>query len=188
MTTATDVTLDLGEGLEGEPLVGLEDFAEEFTGGAWPKGWYKARIIEGFQTRKGKTVTTGDAVSKDGASRNLKLCLNVRKGTEERNMIASFNYRTSDFHPDRQSFIKEKRLEFKGMQSWPDKDAQRSSLALAALGDLAKATFPPKRTAEGGLIAGLYVGTQVDVYLGLDSDGKYNEPKNFAKSGEKTGA
>lgn len=177
-----DVTLDLGEGLEAEAINGLEEMAEE-PQGAWPKGWYSAEVIEGFQTRKGKTIQTGDAVSKDGASRNLKLCVRVKNGVEERNMIASFNYRVSDFSPERIAFIKEKRVEMKGVRGrWPDTDAQRSSLALAFIGGLTKALgFSPK-IANGGLVSGIYVGSKVDVYLGQDEKG-YNEVKNFSALG-----
>jgi len=180
-----DVTLDLGEGLEAEEILGLEEMAEEHQG-AWPKGWYKFDVIEGFQTRKGKTVQTGDSVSKDGASRNLKLCLKVYNGVEERNMIASFNYRASDFSPERIAFVKEKREENKGVKGrWADTDSQRSSLALAAIGGLTKALgFAPK-IANGSLVAGIYVGQSGDVYLGVDEKG-FNEPRNFAPLGTKT--
>ena len=180
-----DVTLDLGDGLEAESIDGLEELAEE-TQGAWPKGWYKAEVIEGFQTRKGKTIQTGDSVSKDGASRNLKLCLRVVNGVQERNMIASFNYRASDFSPERIAFVKEKRKEHEGVSGrWSDTDAQRSSLALAFIGGLTKALgFSPK-IANGGLVAGIYVGSKVDVYLGVDKKG-FNDARNFAKAGDKT--
>lgn len=186
MTAPNDVTLDLGEGLEAETLTGLEEMAEEPTGGAWPKGWYKAQIIEGFQTRKGKTVQTSDAPSQKGDSRNLKLCLKVFKGVEERTMIAAFNYRATDFTAERIAFIKEMREEYKGVKGrWSDTDAQRSSLALASIGGLSKAVgFAPK-LANGGLVAGIFVGQEVDVYLGVDPEKGFNEPRNFAKAGTK---
>lgn len=178
-----EVTLDLSEDLVSETIEGLEDFAEE-PQGAWKNGWYPAVILEGFQTRKGKTIETGDSVSQKGDSRNLKLCIKVANGKDERTLITSFNYRTSDFTPERLAFIKEARAENKGVKGkWSDSDAQRSSLALASLGGLAKAVgFSPKLAPQGGLIAGIYVGQAVDVYLGVDDKG-YNEVRNFAKSG-----
>lgn len=183
MTDPKEVSLDLGEGLEAEAIDGLEELAEE-PQGAWPKGWYRAEVIEGFQTKKGKTVQTTDSVSSKGDSRNLKLCVRVYNGVEERNMIASFNYRLSDFSPERIAFIKEMRQEHKGVRgAWSDRDAQRSSLALASIGGLTKAVgFSPK-VANGGLVAGLYIGQKFDVYLGQDDKG-YNEVRNFAKPGE----
>lgn len=180
-----EVTLDLGEGLEAEAINGLEEMAEEHQG-AWPKGWYRAEVIEGFQTRKGKTVQTGDAVSSKGDSRNLKLCLRSTNGVEERNIIASFNYRVSDFTPERIAFIKEARLENRGVRGrWSDTDAQRSSLALAMIGGLTKAVgFSPK-VANGGLVSGIYVGSKLDIYLRIDDKG-FNETADFAAAGTKT--
>lgn len=183
MTDPSNISLDLGEGLEAEEITGLEELAEDAPG-AWPKGWYKFDVIEGFQTRKGKTVQTGDTVSSKGDSRNLKLCIKVYNGVEERNMIASFNYRATDFTPDRIAFVKEMRKENKGVSRWSDTDAQRSSLALASIGGLTKALgFAPK-IANGGLIAGIYVGQSGDVYLGIDDKG-FNDPRNFAPRGTK---
>lgn len=181
-----EVSLDLTEDLVAEEIGGLEDFAEE-PQGAWKNGWYKATILEGFQTKKGKTVMTSDAISQKGDSRNLKLCIKVVNGNDERTLITSFNYRTSDFTPERLAFIKEARAENRGVKGkWSDSDAQRSSLALASIGGLTKAVgFSPKVAPQGGLVAGLYIGQAVDVYLGTDDKG-YNEVRNFAKAGSKT--
>lgn len=183
-----EVTLDLNEGLEAEDILGLEEMAEE-PSGAWPKGWYAAEVIEGFQTKKGKVIQTADDISKKGDSRNLTLCLKVKNGKDERTLIASTNYRTSDFGPERIAFVKEARKENAGVRgAWQDRDAQRSSLALASIGGLTKAMgFAPKLTPAGSLVAGIYVGQLVDVYLGTDEKG-FNEARNFAPFGTKTGA
>jgi hypothetical protein len=175
----------LDDGLEVEEILGLEEFADE-PQGAWPKGWYPLEIIEGFQTKKGTVIQTSDAVSSKGDSRNLKLCVKVVGPTGERTMIASFNYRPTDFTPDRMAYIKEMRQENKGVRgAWADRDAQRSSLALAFIGGLSKAVgFSPKRTSDGTLVAAAYVGLKLDGYLGIDIKG-FNEVRQFAAPGSK---
>jgi hypothetical protein len=161
-------------------VVDLTDFMEESTGGgAWPKGWYVAEIIEGYATRKGKQFVSEDTPSKDGSSRNLRLCIKVGDGKTERTMNMGFNYRTSDFTAERLEHIKELRKEFAEVKSWPDKDAQRSSLAVAKLAQLQKAIgFPFKNSAVP------YIGQRVDVYLKVTPEG-FNEVSGVAAFGSK---
>lgn len=176
---------DVSFGLASEDVPSIADMAEEM-GGAWPKGWYRAEVIEGYSTRKGKVFTTEDNISQKGDSRNLRLCFRVTKGTDERQMQTSINYRTSDFTKERIAHVKEMREEYKGVKGrWADGDAQRSSLALARLGALEKTTKQSlKRTPEGGLVPHIFVGKKLDVYLGVDDQG-YNEITGFAESGSK---
>lgn len=182
-----EVTLT-GAPLASEELPDIADFAEE-VGGAWPKMWYRATIIEGYATRKGHQFITKDAPSKDGSSRNLQLCFLVTnvKG-DERTLQESYNYRVSDLTPERLAHIKELREEFKSVQGqWPDRDGQRSSLAVAKLGAIKKAVgFNLTKGPDGGIMAGVFVGQQVDVLLGIDDKG-YNFVSKIAKAGDKTG-
>lgn len=184
----TDVSLSgVTASLESES-VNLSDVAAE-PGGAWPNGWYRATIIEGYATGRGHQFQTGDGVSKKGDSRNLMLCFNVVSATAERNMQESFNYRGSDFGRERLAFIKEERLANKDLKRWPDVDAQRTSLAVAKIGQFQKAIgfTELKLTSEGGIISGVFVGQAVDVRLGVDENG-YNVITAFAPAGTKTAA
>lgn len=177
---------DVTEQLQGEDVPSLADFAEE-PGGALAPGWYPAEIIEGYSTQKGKTFATEDTVSQKGDSRNLRLCFKVTSGSLERTMQDSYNYRVSDFHPDRLSFIKEMRSEFNGVQGrWSDTDAQRSSLAVAKIGAIEKALgFTLRSKAVEGMLAQRAVGNKVDVRLKINPEG-YNEVAGFAPAGTRT--
>jgi hypothetical protein len=179
---------DVASSLDAEQ-VDLTDFAEE-PGGAWTPGWYKAEIVEGYATQKsGKVFTTEDTVSNKGDSRNLRICFKVSdaKGNE-RTMQESLNYRPSDFTAERLAFIKEARVEYKGVKGrWSDADAQRSSLAIASIGQLQKAVgFPQLKMANGGIAAGTFVGQSLDVRLAIDDNG-YNVVNAYAPAGTKTG-
>lgn len=103
-----DEAVSLTGGLAEERVVDLSDFAEA-PGGALPRGWYAADIIEGYATRRGKQFVTGDTVSQNGDSRNLRLCIKVSTATEPHNLQEVLNYRPSDFTPERLAFIKEAR-------------------------------------------------------------------------------
>ncbi len=167
-----------------EEVPSLADFAEE-AGGAWPKGWYKAEIIEGYATHKGKVFTTEDTTSSKGDSRNMRLCFTVFGATGERTMQESFNYRPSDFSAERLQFIKEQRTEYKGVRGrWSDADAQRTSLALAKIGAIEKALGFSIRTKDGLTTPARAVGQKIDVRLGQNEEG-YNEITGFAKAGER---
>lgn len=181
-----NITLNgVADGLEVETVTSLAEFADE-PGGAWAPGWYQAEVIEGYLTGKGKEFRTEDSPSSKGDSRNLRLCLKVSNGGNDRNMQESFNYRTSDFTSERLGFIKEMRQEFKGLKgAWPDRDAQRSSLAIAKLGQIEKATSKQFRLSSDGLIAHDFVGIRVDVRLAIDENG-YNTITAFAPAASKT--
>lgn len=186
MTQENLIDLNEMNDLNAEVLPDLTDFADE-PGGAWPKGWYQAEIIEGYATAKGKQFMTEDNPSKDGTSRNMRLCFRVSKGTDARQLQESFNYRQTDFTPDRLAFIKEAREEFKGVKgAWADRDAQRSSLAIAKLGQLQKAMgVKVPLTANGTINPASLVSIKLDVYLTIDENG-YNEVKQFAPASSKT--
>lgn len=182
----TDVSLNgIEEGLEIETVDGLDDFYEE-PSGAWPKGWYPAEIVEGYTTARGKTFLTEDTVSQKGDSRNLRLCLKVNRGDQERTMQESFNYRASDFDAQRQAFIKEARTENKDVRGrWSDGDAQRSSLALVSLSQIKKSVGGTLPRAGGAIVVGGFFGKQVDIRLDIDEKG-YNVVKAIAPTGTKT--
>lgn len=180
--------VNLTDSLAAEAMPSLADFAEE-PGGALTAGWYKAEIIEGYASRKGTQFETKDEVSQKGDSRNLTLCLKVSpKNADPRNMFERLNYRPTDFTPERIAYIKEARAEFKGVKGkWSDSDVQRSSLALAALGQIEKAVgLPFKRNTAGELVPTVLVGQLVDVRLRVDDNG-YNEVTAHAPAGQFTG-
>lgn len=183
-----EVTLnDAYDSTTTEEIPSLSEFADE-PGGAWPKGWYVAEIIEGYATAKGKVFTTADETSKNGESRNLRLCFKVIGPSGDRTIQEVINYRVTDFNPERLAHIKELRQEYKGVKGrWSDNDGQRSSLAIARLGSLEKSLgFRLKRNGSGGLVPGVFVGQKLDTRLGIDDNG-YNEITGFAKLGDKTG-
>lgn len=179
--------VQLGDSLATETLPDLSDFADE-PGGALQPGWYKAVIIEGYATRKGKQLTTEDVTSKDGASRNLRIAFQVSplRG-DSRNLINGFNYRPADFTPERLAWIKEKRAEYAGVQGkWADADAQRSSLAVAKLGQFQAALgFRFATTPSGSIVIGPLVGKELDVHVRIDKNG-YNEVNEYAPAGTRT--
>src|SRR5262249_29637633 len=125
-----------------EEMPDLDELAQEPSVGAWPAGWYAAEVLEGYQTRGGKQVTTSDTSSKDGSSRNIAFALKVTNANgDERTYRAGLNYRTDDFSPEILSAIKDARVEFAGQREWPGeaKDLQRSSLAVGKIGQVQKA-------------------------------------------------
>lgn len=177
---AIDGGVSLTGDLAQERVVDLSDFAEA-PGGALPRGWYAAEVIEGYATRNGKQFVTSDTVSKNGDSRNLRLCIKVSTATEPHNLQEVLNYRPSDFTPERLAFIKEMRSEFKGTKGrWANADVQRSSLAVASLGQVGKAmSIGTPLTAEGNIKAGAFVGKKLDVRVSIDDNG-YNVVTGYA--------
>src|SRR5215467_10438073 len=138
--TATEAVRIGTAGLSSES-VDLSDFAER-VGGSWPAGWYSATIIPGFASSKGRQILTEDSLSKNGDSHNLRVCFTLTHpdlGTTTK--FESFNYRVTDFTPDKLAQIKDLREQFKGVRgAWPGQsDAQRTSLAIASLGQFTKA-------------------------------------------------
>jgi hypothetical protein len=179
--------VSLTDDLAQERVLDLNDMAEE-PGGPLAPGWYKATVIEGYGTRSGKQFTTTDEPSKDGASRNTRLCLSIQpvKG-DPRNLQTSQNYRPSDFTPERIAHVKQLRVDFGGVQGrWPDTDGQRSSLALAKVGQIGKAT---KRgvplSASNQVVPSKYIGAELDVRIIIDQN-NYNDIKEYAEAGSKT--
>lgn len=175
----------LADSVAAEHVVDLEDFYEA-PGGAWPKGWYPATIIEGYATPKGKQFRTEDSASLKGDSRNLRLCVLASDGKGERTMQESFNYRVGDFSDERKAFIKSAREENKDVKGrWTDYDAQRSSLALVKLSVIAKAVGASFATnGNGGLVTAPLIGKKVDIRLGINDEG-FNEITAFAPAGTK---
>jgi len=183
--TAAKMAVQIGAtGTVKENALDLSDFAEE-SGGALAPGWYRALIIEGYATIKGKQIVTGDTLSSKGDSRNMKVCFGLAIG---RNIFNSFNYRTTDFTPERLAQVKELRLAFKGTQgAWPGQaDAQRSSLAIADLAQLQKSLgLSLPRTDEGNLNPMPLVGQTLDIRLNVDAKG-YNNVTAYAAAGTRT--
>lgn len=181
---ATKMGLD---GLASEGMPSLAEFADE-PGGAWPVGWYKAKVLEGFSTNSGKQFRTEEVSSNDGMSRNLWLAVEVTGQGGTRKMRTNFNYRPEDFHPDRLERIKEARTTNKGVKgAWQgQKDLQRSSISIGQLGMLEKAFgFGLQRHPETkNLLPSVFIGKAVDVRLGVDDKG-YNEITQFAAAGSK---
>lgn len=180
---AAPAEVSLTDDLAQERVLDLSDMADE-PGGALAPGWYSFDIIEGYSTRKGTQFVTEDTISKDGASHNSRICLSIKpiKG-DPRNLQTSFNYRTSDFSPERIQHIKEMRAELKQVKQWPDRDAQRTSLALARLGQLGKATkVGVPLTSDNTLIPAKFIGSGGDVRVIIDSNG-YNEAVEYAEAG-----
>lgn len=186
MTTEfVEQNVNLTEGLAVETLPDLSDLADE-PGGPLAKGWYKGEIIEGYATRSGKQQLTEDVVSGEGDSRNLRVCFKVSTQKEPRNIKHQFNYRQTDFTADRIAFIKQLREDMKHVQGqWPNKDAQRTSLSLAKLGQFQKAVGKIGFSSNG-FVTGPLVSTHVDVYVSTDQNG-YNVITQFAPIGKFTG-
>ncbi len=57
-----------------EEMPSLADYGREPSTGAWPDGWYAATILAGYATNSGHQWVTEDGPSKDGLSRNLRVC------------------------------------------------------------------------------------------------------------------
>jgi hypothetical protein len=177
-------TITAGNISEGS--VDLSAFAQP-SEGAWPSGWYKATIIESYVTKKGHQFITQDVLSKNGDSRNLRLCFAVTNGKETRNIQQGLNYRVEDFSADRLAAISEARAQYKGLQGkWPGaaSDLQRSSLALAKLGQLQKAIGFPFKIANAKIDSSPLIGQAVDVHLRIDENG-FNKISKFARAGSK---
>lgn len=65
-----------------EEVISFDDISKvadepSTAGGPWPRGWYKATIIEGYATKNGTQWRTEDTASKAGDSRNMRICVHV---------------------------------------------------------------------------------------------------------------
>jgi hypothetical protein len=178
-------------------LPDLSDFGREPSAGAWEhqgfgpsNNWYPAEVIEGYATQSSFQWSTEDTASKDGNSRNMRVCFRITNSANEtRNIWASFNYRLDDFDGKKLAAIKELRAQYAGKKgAWAEKDLQRTSLALASLGQFERA-FDKKirlsRTEAGNLNPIPLVGYKIDVRLGTNEDG-FNTVEEFAKLSERT--
>lgn len=175
----TETLNDVANDTAVEEVVSLADFAAPVSG-AWPKGWYDAEVIEGYSTPKGKVFETGDAPSKNGDSRNATFCFKVKNAKgEERTIQTLFNYRESDFSADRIAFIKQARIDNASTKGkWADGDAQRTSLALAKIGQLENAIGTVRVGRQ--LTPAKAVGQKLQVRLTENEDG-FNEINAFDK-------
>jgi hypothetical protein len=174
-------------------LDAFDDLATPSEGaGPWPKGWYRATIVEGYTTGKGTAFETRDALAKSPGSRNLFLCVQVsgdvyvpsdndpdkRKLTKgpggTRNIRATYNYKPSDMQDPASTAarIKAAREHYKNVQgAWPDKDLQSSSLSIGRLSQLKKAVGFTLPYADGRFDVRPFVKQQIDVRLGIDDKG-----------------
>ena len=175
---------------DGE-LPSLVDLGREPSSGAWPEGWYKARIIEGYATGSGYQWETIDKPSKDGESRNMTICFElVDAAGEKRNIWKSLNYRLGDFDPRKIAALPELRKQY-GNKSWGPKgsgeaDLQRTSIAIGQLGQFERALGFKLKMAGGGLLVAPFFNQQMDVHVVINDETGYNEVTEFAKLGEKT--
>lgn len=175
--------VDIG-GNVPEEMPSLSEFAQE-PGGAWPKGWYAGKIVEGYATGSGKTWVTEDTQSNSGDSRNMRICVTLNGKLGTRNTFVSLNYRPSDFSAEQMAAVKAAREEFKDVRgAWTGHtDVQRASLALAKLGQLENALgFRLKLHPSGHILVGTLVGQDMDFRLTEDDKG-YNVINAFAKAG-----
>lgn len=180
---------------QSEEMPSLADYGREPSTGAWPNGWYAATILDGYATNSGFQWETADSVSKDGNSRNLRICFKmVNKAKEERNIWASFNYRLADFTIERLTAIKRVREQAAKENwkpgAWPSvwKDLQRSNLAVGQLGQFERALgFKLKMIPGVGLNASIFSGHQIDIRIAVpkDEEGGFSEVNEFAKLGER---
>lgn len=156
-------------------VIDLSEMAGKASG-AWPRGWYPAEIIEGYR-QGGYEFSTGSKASKKGDSYNLLVCFRVSSGADVRTMFKQINYRTADFEPETIEAIRNLRKEFAGVRGKWDgfADEQRTSLALAEMGQLAGAAQVPFSLNDGIVNAAPFIGRSLYVRLTIDEDSGYNE-------------
>jgi hypothetical protein len=176
-----------------EEMPSLADYGREPSTGAWPDGWYPTVILAGYATNSGFQWATEDTPSKDGMSRNLRVCFKMtNKAKEERNIWGSFNYRLADFTADRLAAIARVRKQAQAENwkpgAWPGelKDLQRSNLAVSTLGQFERALgFKLKLIPGTGLNASIFVGHQLDIRIAVNPESNFSEVKEYAKLGER---
>jgi hypothetical protein len=191
--------------------VDLDEFAKPTEGeGAWAKGWYRATIIPGYSTGRGKVMESSDVLSQTAGSRNLFLCFAVngevyvpsdpdpskRKLTKGpggvRNIRNTYNYKPADLSEEGMAIVKNARANYKGKQgAWGEQGTeasrlQASSLSLGRLGQLQKAVgfkVPFSKEAQRHDVRP-FLNQLVDVHLGIDKKG-FSEITDVAKAGDK---
>lgn len=179
--------------VQSEEMPSLADYGNEPSTGAWPDGWYASTILPGYSTNSGFQWETADSQSKDGNSRNLRVCFKmVNKAKEERNIWASFNYRLADFNADRLKAIMNvrERAKKEGWKpgEWPGelKDLQRSNLAVGQLGQFERALgFRLKMIPGTGLNASIFAGHQMDIRTTVNKETNFSEVREYAKLAER---
>ena len=163
----------------------LSEFSTRQSG-AWPRGWYPAETIEGYDAG-GREFATGTSLSNKGDSYNLIVCFRVTKDAtkeaEKRTTFAQINYRSVDFTPERMEAVKNLRRELAGVRGRWDgyTDEQRSSLALAQLSNFQKATSVPLTFTDGIINSVPFVGHKLFVRLSIDEETGYNEITGFSQ-------
>jgi hypothetical protein len=190
-------------GLVQEEAPSLADLAMPEEGaGAWAAGWYRATIVEGYTTGRGKVMETSDQSAKDPSSRNLFVCLaldgeqyvpssadptkrTLQKGPGgTRNMRATFNYRSRDLSAERIAEVQAGRERYAKVQgAWPDRALQASSLSLGRLGQLQTAVGFKLPFDGSRFQPTKFVSHQVEVRLIIGEKG-FNEPQAFAVVGK----
>jgi hypothetical protein len=176
MSDATAVHRIDQPGLAAEAMPDLSSIAKE-VGGAWPKGWYAAEIIEGYQA-KAYTFDTSDNPSRGGDSRNLRIALKLSGGPDgaTRNTFYSQNYRVDDL------------TEANVARVAAGEADTRLRIALSSLGQIQKAVgFSFKKHPMGHLNPTPLVGQKVDVRLSVNEETGYNDVSAFAPYGTRTG-
>lgn len=165
----------------------LSEFAEKSTG-AWPKGWYPAELIPGFD-KGGHQFVTETNVSSKGDSFNVMICFRVAKeagSTEIRTDFTQLNYRPTDFTPDRMQVVRNMREAFSQVTGkWPGgpdvTDVQRSSLALGKIGQFQSASGAPITFLDGGAInVAPFIGRKLFVYYDIEEETGYNKITRFS--------
>lgn len=185
--TQQPARVDAGPGLAQEPMPSLADVAQE-VGGAWPAGWYRAKVIAGYNAR-GYDWVTGDTLSKGGDSRNLRVAMtltaprdmndkegNSVKAGATRNEFWSTNYRITDLTAANAARVKAN-----------PKGDPRLAIALGKLGQLEVAFGQGwAKHPEGHLLTMPLIGREVDVRRGMNKKTGYMEINAFAPVGSKT--
>lgn len=189
-------------GLAPEGAPSLADIATPDEGrGAWERGWYRAKILDGYTTGKGTVFETKDVTAKDPSSRNLFICFAVNgdvfvpsspdpakrklsKGPGgTRNIRSTYNYRPSDLSTERVAAVKAAREHYKGVHgAWPDKAIQASSLSLGRLGQLETAVGFRLPFADGRFNPQPFIGQDVEVRLTITEEG-FSDVAAVAKAG-----
>ena len=166
----------------------LADMDAGGRGGAWPNGWYRGTILPSYTGQSGRTFETDDTESQKGDSRNLRVIVAVANTEGEiRTIFHRVNYRDNDLTAERIAAIRTARQTYAkeyANKRWPDTDAQRTSLALASLGQLEKVMGRTFTRNGNGLDTTPLHNQTADVYLGTDEKG-FNEVRQVAPSGTK---
>lgn len=90
--------------LAAEEELSFEDIqrtAEEPTvaRGPWPRGWYTATIVEGYATPNGTQWRSEDQPSKDGTSRNLRVCFHLKNVAQRKEEVVTVKRKGKNFGP-----------------------------------------------------------------------------------------